>query len=36
MVIARNGKTLIRIMYITCPCGVEQVKPLAMKIADAL
>jgi hypothetical protein len=36
MVIARKGKTLIRIMYITCPCGVEQVKPLAMKIADAL
>ena len=36
MVIARKGKTLIRIMYITCPCGIEQVKPLAMKIADAL
>jgi hypothetical protein len=36
VVIARKGKTLIRIMYITCPCGVEQVKPLAMKIADAL
>lgn len=36
VVIARKGKTLIRIMYIICPCGVEQVKPLAMKIADAL
>ena len=36
VVIARKGKTLIRIMYITCTCGVEQVKPLAMKIADAL
>lgn len=36
MMMFRKGKTLIRIMYITCPCGVEQVKPLAKEIADAL
>jgi hypothetical protein len=36
MVIVRKGKTLIRIMYLMCPCGVEQVKPLAKEIADAL
>ena len=36
MIIARKGKTLVRIMYLPCPCGVEQVKPLAKNIADAL
>ena len=36
MIMVRKGKNLIRIMYITCPCGTEQVKPLAKKIADAL
>ena len=36
MVIARKGKTLIRIMYLMCPCGIEQVKPLAKEISDAL
>jgi hypothetical protein len=36
MMMVRQGKTLIRIMYISCPCGVEQVKPLAKEIADAL
>lgn len=36
MIMVRKGKTLIRIMYITCPCGMEQVKPLAKEIADAL
>jgi hypothetical protein len=36
MMMVRKGKTLIRIMYITCPCGMEQVKPLAKEIADAL
>ena len=36
MIMVRKGKSLIRIMYITCPCGVEQVKPLAKQIADAL
>jgi hypothetical protein len=36
MIMVRKGKTLIRITYLTCPCGVDQVKPLAKKIADAL
>jgi hypothetical protein len=36
MILVRKGKTLVRIMYVACPCGVEQVKPLAKEIADAL
>ena len=36
MIMVRKGKTLVRIMYLECPCGVEQVKPLAKDIADAL
>ena len=36
MIIVRKGKTLVRIMYLLCPCGIEQVKPLAKEIADAL
>lgn len=36
MIMVRKGKTLVRIMYLVCPCGVEQVKPLAKEIADAL
>jgi hypothetical protein len=36
MMMVRKGKTLVRIMYITCPCGIEQVEPLAKEIADAL
>jgi hypothetical protein len=36
MIMVRKGKTLVRIMYLACPCGVEQVKPLAKEIAEAL
>lgn len=36
MMLVRKGETLIRIMYISCPCGTEQVKPLAEEIANAL
>ena len=36
MIFVRKGKNLVRIMYITCPCGTEQIKPLAKEIADAL
>ena len=36
VIMVRKGKSLIRIMFITCPCGVDQVKPLAKEIADAL
>jgi len=36
MIIVRKGHTLIRIMYTTCPCNTDAVKPLARKLADAL
>jgi hypothetical protein len=36
MIMVRKGDTLIRIMYMTCPCNTEAVKPLARKLADAL
>ncbi|HEY1676414.1 MAG TPA: hypothetical protein VGG04_01790 [Candidatus Sulfotelmatobacter sp.] len=36
MIMVRKGKTLVQIMYLTCPCGLEQVKPLAKEIVDAL
>ena len=36
VIMVRKGKNLIRIMFVTCPCGVEAVKPLAKKISDAL
>jgi hypothetical protein len=36
MIMLRKGDKLVRIMYLTCPCGTEQVKPLAKEIADAL
>lgn len=32
----RKGNKLIRIMYTTCPCTIEAVKPLAKKLADAV
>ena len=36
MIMVRKGSKLVRIMYLTCPCGIEAVKPLAKEIADAL
>lgn len=36
MIMMRKGNKLVRIMYITCPCGTEAVTPLAKEIADAL
>jgi hypothetical protein len=36
MIMVRKGNKLVRIMYLTCPCGTEAVKPLAKEIADAL
>ena len=36
IIMVRKGKSLIRIIYTTCPCGTDAVKPLAQKIADAL
>jgi hypothetical protein len=35
-IIARKGNKLIRIMYMTCPCDLDAVKPLAQKLAAAL
>ncbi len=32
----RKGNKLIRIMYTTCPCSTDAVKPLAKKLADAV
>jgi hypothetical protein len=32
----RKGNKLIRIMYTTCPCTIEAVKPLAKRLADAV
>jgi hypothetical protein len=32
----RKGDKLIRIMYSTCPCSVEAIKPLAKMLADRL
>ena len=36
MIMVRKGKNLIRIMYITCPCGTKDVIPLAKRLADSL
>ncbi len=36
MMMIRKGNKLIRIMYTTCPCTIDAVKPLAKKLADAV
>ena len=36
IIMLRKGNKLVRILYITCPCGTEAVVPLAKEIADAL
>src|SRR6185437_15602193 len=36
MILVRKGNKLVRIIYLTCPCGTEAVKPLAKELADAL
>ncbi len=36
MMMIRKGDKLIRIMYSTCPCSVEAIKPLAKTLADRL
>jgi hypothetical protein len=36
MIFARKGDKVVRIMYMTCPCGLEDVLPLARKIVDGL
>ena len=34
MMMIRKGDKLIRIMYMTCPCGTDSIKPLAKLLAD--
>lgn len=34
MMMVRKGDKLIRIMYSTCPCSLDAIKPLAKKLAD--
>jgi hypothetical protein len=36
MMMVRKGDKLIRIMYSTCPCSVDAIKPLAKTLADRL
>ena len=36
MIFIRKGDKVIRIMYMECPCGTEDVLPLARKIVDGL
>ena len=36
IMMVRKGDKLIRIMYSTCPCSVEAIKPLAKMLADRL
>jgi hypothetical protein len=36
IMMVRKGDKLIRIMYSTCPCSVEAIKPLAKTLADRL
>jgi hypothetical protein len=36
MLFVRKGDKVVRIMYMTCPCGLDDVLPLARKIVDGL
>lgn len=36
MIMVRKGDRLIRIMYMSCPCNTDAVKPLARQLADNL
>jgi hypothetical protein len=36
MMFVRKGDKLIRIMYMSCPCGTDAIKPLAKKIVANL
>jgi len=36
MMMVRKGNRLIRIMYTTCPCTLEEIKPLAKKLVAAM
>jgi hypothetical protein len=36
VIMVRKGSKVVRILYMTCPCGTKQVIPLARKLADSL
>lgn len=36
VIMVRKGSKIVRILYMTCPCGTKQVIPLARKLADSL
>lgn len=36
IIMIRKGKTLVRVVYVACPCGTEAVMPLAKTLADRL
>ena len=36
LIMVRKGSKVVRILYMTCPCGTKQVIPLARKLADSL
>lgn len=36
MLMFRKGNKLVRVMYMTCPCNTDAVKPLAKKLAEQL
>ncbi|MBZ5652835.1 MAG: hypothetical protein LAO18_20395, partial [Acidobacteriia bacterium] len=36
MIMFRKGSKLAVIMFLSCPCGTEAVKPLAKELADSL
>ncbi len=36
MLMFRKGNKMVRIMYMTCPCGTEAIRPLARQLADRL
>jgi hypothetical protein len=36
MIMVRKGDKLIRIMYMSCPCNTDAVKPLAKQLAANL
>jgi hypothetical protein len=36
MIMVRKGNVMARFMYASCPCGTENIKPLAQKLASQL
>ena len=36
ILMVRKGDKLVRIVYSTCPCNLDAIKPLAQELAGAL